>query len=137
MSLLTIVRDSPHICSCRVYFCHQPTELPPEYQVVRLWIDIKSCAVRIIQKMLLKSCYIVGIAYRDVDMTPEKLDFIFPFVVLAYGATMTFVLNSRTLVELAENRLPAEITQQIKGHRVLALICLSVGAFWSLQNLWL
>ncbi len=70
-------------------------------------------------------------------MTPEKLDLIFPFFVFAYGALMTFVLHHPTLVQLAENRLPHAILQQMRGHRVLGLICLAVGAFWSLQNVWL
>ena len=70
-------------------------------------------------------------------MTPEKLDLLFPFVVTAYGAAMTFVLNTPALVELAETRLPYAVNQQIKGHRGLALICLVAGGLWSLQNLWL
>ena len=70
-------------------------------------------------------------------MTPEKLDFIFPFIVCAYGTIMTLMLNTPLFTELAEQRLPANITQQIKGHRGLGLFCLLAGAFWSLQNLWL
>jgi hypothetical protein len=69
-------------------------------------------------------------------MTPDRLDFIFPFVVLGYGVIMTVVLNS-PLSELAENRLPAAVYQQMQGHRALSVICLIVGGFWSLQNLWL
>jgi hypothetical protein len=70
-------------------------------------------------------------------MLPEKLDLIFPFVVLAYGTMMTFVLHHPALMELAETRLPKDVLSQMKGHRVLGLICLVTGAFWSLQNLWL
>lgn len=70
-------------------------------------------------------------------MLPEKLDMIFPFVIFVYGAVMTLILNSRFFVELAEYRLPAPITQQIKGHRGLGLFCLVVGALWCVQNLWL
>lgn len=70
-------------------------------------------------------------------MLPERLDFLFPFVVLGYGAVMTLVLNSPLLSELAETRLPAALHQQLKAHRALGLICLVVGGFWSLQNLWL
>ena len=50
-------------------------------------------------------------------MVPEKLDLIFPFVVLAYGAVMTVVLNTPLFSDLAERRLPEGITQQIKAHR--------------------
>jgi hypothetical protein len=69
-------------------------------------------------------------------MTPEKLDLLFPFIVLGYGAIMTVVLNS-PLSELAEKRLPQPITQQIKAHRGLGLFCLIAGALWSMQNIWL
>ena len=70
-------------------------------------------------------------------MTPEKLDIVFPFFVFAYGAVMTLVLNTPFFCELAEQRLPHNITQQIKGHRGLGLFCLLAGALWSMQNLWL
>lgn len=70
-------------------------------------------------------------------MTPEKLDFIFPFVVFGYGMIMTLVLSTPALVELAERRLPPALYQQLKAHRALGLICLGVGALWTLQNLWL
>ena len=69
-------------------------------------------------------------------MTPEKLDMIFPFVVLGYGAIMTLVLNSPRLSVLAETRLPAALHQQLKAHRGLGLLCLVLGGFWSLQNIW-
>ena len=70
-------------------------------------------------------------------MTPEKLDLIFPFVVFTYGAMMTFVLHHPFFVQLAEQRLPGPVLTQMRGHRVLALICLAVGSFWSTQNIWL
>jgi hypothetical protein len=70
-------------------------------------------------------------------MLPEKLDFIFPFIVLAYGAVMTFVLNTPLLCELAETRLPDNVVRQIKAHRGLGLFCLLAGSIWSLQNIWL
>ena len=70
-------------------------------------------------------------------MLPERLDFLFPFVVFGYGALMTLVLHSPLLSELAETRLPENLHQQLKAHRGLGLICLIVGGFWSLQNLWL
>lgn len=69
-------------------------------------------------------------------MNYEKLDFLFPFVVLAYGALMTFVLNSEFLMKLAQKRFPQELVQQMNVHRHLGLVCLVVGGLWSLQNLW-
>lgn len=70
-------------------------------------------------------------------MTIQKLDFIFPFVVLAYGFLVTFVLSLPALVQIAEQRLPEPLLKQLMGHRFLAMICLVVGGVWSLQNLWL
>ena len=69
-------------------------------------------------------------------MTYKELDFIFPFVVLDYGAIMTFLLNSPKIMQFAEEKLSHELLQQMKMHRGLGLICLTVGAIWSLQNLW-
>ena len=69
-------------------------------------------------------------------MSLEHLDFIFPFFVLAYGATLTFVLHSPQLEKLAQSHLPESLAQQLRAHKVLALICLVLGALWSLQNLW-
>ena len=69
-------------------------------------------------------------------MQVETLDNIFPFVVLGYGTITTAVLNS-PLLDVAETRLPAKMTEQLKAHRTLALICLGVGFLWSLQSLWL
>ncbi len=70
-------------------------------------------------------------------MTIEKLDFIFPYFVLAYGFLITLVLHWPRLIERAEGRLPPHMLTQLQAHRGLALLCLVVGAFWSLQNLWL
>lgn len=70
-------------------------------------------------------------------MTPDKLDLIFPNIVLLYGLVMTLMLNTRFFSELAEQRLPYSVSQQLKSHRGLGLVCLLVGAVWSLQNLWL
>ena len=70
-------------------------------------------------------------------MTYQELDFIFPFIVFGYGALMTFVLHMPMLMEIAEQRFPQELLAQMKGHRSLAIICLFVGSFWSLQNIWM
>lgn len=70
-------------------------------------------------------------------MTHKELDFLFPFFVLAYGALMTFVLNSPRLMRIAEERFPPPLLQQMNMHRSLGIVCLIVGALWSLQNIWL
>lgn len=69
-------------------------------------------------------------------MSPEFLDWIFPFFVLTYGAMMTFVLSCGPLVRLGQSRLPEALWKQVQSHRVLALISLIVGGLWSLQNIW-
>ena len=69
-------------------------------------------------------------------MTPQTLDFIFPFLVLSYGLLMTVALNIPALTQLAETRFPAQLNRQMNAHRGLALVSLVVGARWSLQNLW-
>jgi hypothetical protein len=69
-------------------------------------------------------------------MTYKELDFLFPFFVLAYGAMMTFVLNSPRLMQIAEQRMPQQVLNQMKVHRGLGLISLLLGAAWCLQNLW-
>lgn len=69
-------------------------------------------------------------------MTYKELDFLFPFLIFAYGAMMTFVLNSPRLVRIAEERFPQQLLQQMKMHRGLGLFSLILGAFWSLQNIW-
>lgn len=65
----------------------------------------------------------------------DKLDLIFPFVVLAYGATVTLVMSSTRLVDRAEQAFPDAVVQQLKAHRILAQVCLVVGLAWSLQTL--
>jgi len=70
-------------------------------------------------------------------MTLLQLDYIFPFVVFFYGALLTFVLNTPALMKLAEEKFPPQLHQQMNNHRILAIVCLVVGALWSLQHLWL
>ena len=68
-------------------------------------------------------------------MTIQELDFYFPFFVFMYGLLVTIPLNTPSLVELAEERLPNDLKKQMQAHRGLAIFCLVIGAFWSLQNL--
>ncbi len=70
-------------------------------------------------------------------MTPAALDALFPYVCFAYGALMTFTLNVPSLVRIADERLPQQLSNQWKAHRGLAALCLVVGTLWILQNLWL
>lgn len=81
------------------------------------------------------------VTYRDISadkkmMDIQTLDFIFPFFVLIYGALITVVLNIPKLEKIATEKFTVEIYNQLKAHRILALVCLFVGAFWSLQNIW-
>ena len=70
-------------------------------------------------------------------MNYQVLDYYFPFIVLFYGLIVSFVLNTPTLVRLAENRLDPRLREQFLAHRGLAILCLVVGGAWSLQNIWL
>lgn len=74
--------------------------------------------------------------FRSIRMIPSQLDAIFPFILFFYGALLTIVLHQKHLVNLAEKRMPHSVIEQMKSHRVLALISLILGFFWSLQGLW-
>jgi hypothetical protein len=65
----------------------------------------------------------------------EKIDLLFPFVILSYGVLVTLVLSSTNLIERAEQAFPDSVVHQLKSNRGLAHICLVVGFFWSLQTL--
>jgi hypothetical protein len=69
-----------------------------------------------------------------------NLDLIFPFVVLSYGAIVTIVLSSDRLMARAEwifrdSPLMLHSFENLKASRILALVCLGIGFFWSLQTL--
>ncbi len=68
-------------------------------------------------------------------MSVERLDFLFPFFVLGYGAVVTLVLHMPIMAK-AEEMFPQEWVEQLRGHRWLALACLVIGGLWSLQNIW-
>ena len=70
-------------------------------------------------------------------MDIKQLDFYFPFVVLVYGLTMTIVLSSPKLKTVARENLSRDQFQQFFLKKPVALVCLGVGALWSLQNIWL
>ena len=70
-------------------------------------------------------------------MSTAQLDALFPYLCFAYGALVTFALNSLWLGRIADDRLPGPLLMQWRSHRALALVCMLVGAAWILQNLWL
>lgn len=70
-------------------------------------------------------------------MDYQTLDFYFPFLIFFYGLIMTFVLNTPVLIEIAEKKFPPRLLSQLKSHRFLGVVCLCLGTFWSLQNIWL
>jgi hypothetical protein len=83
-----------------------------------------------------RSCYKMGMCAEKTSMTHQQLDFWFPFIVFTYGFTMCVVLNLKPLVALAEKHFPPDLHRQMEAHRYLAVVCLVVGALWSLQNFW-
>ena len=68
-------------------------------------------------------------------MTPEKLDFIFPFFVFSYGLMMVLVLETPALVRLGEERL-GSMYHNLVRHKSIGWVCFFVGGLWSAQNVW-
>jgi len=68
-------------------------------------------------------------------MTPEKLDFIFPFVVFFYGLLMVLVLENPVLVRLGQERM-GQAFQSLSRHKTLGWVCFFVGGLWAAQNVW-
>ena len=68
-------------------------------------------------------------------MTPQKLDFIFPFVVFSYGLLMVFVLENPVLARLGRERMGA-VFANMNRHKSLAWVCFFLGGLWSAQNIW-
>lgn len=68
-------------------------------------------------------------------MTPEKLDYIFPFIVFFYGLIMVLVLENPYLIKIGEERLSQYYSGFLK-HKPLAWMCFFVGGLWSAQNVW-
>lgn len=66
-----------------------------------------------------------------------ELDLYFPYVVLAYGAFMTFVTNMPMLKEKAYGNIDPEVLHWFYGHKILGSVCLFVGALWSMQRLFI
>ncbi len=68
-------------------------------------------------------------------MTPQKLDFIFPFFVFFYGFLMVLVLEFPLFVKLGQERL-SQAYAQLEKHRPLGWVCFFIGGLWSVQNIW-
>lgn len=69
-------------------------------------------------------------------MTFAQLDLLFPFFVFGYGAVICIVTSLPVLFARAEGRLPPFMLNRLRMHEPLGWVCLFVGGFWSLQNLW-
>ena len=59
-----------------------------------------------------------------------QLDFIFPFVLLAYGFLLIFIFESGLLT-----KVPNASFHRLSEKQSWAWVCFFVGGFWSLQNL--
>lgn len=70
------------------------------------------------------------------DMTPEKLDFYFPFVVFFYGFLVLVVVEA-PFFESALRRAGGADWLNLRAKRPFAWISFFVGGLWSLQNLFL
>jgi hypothetical protein len=68
-------------------------------------------------------------------MTPQKLDFIFPFIVFLYGLIVVFVLETPFLVKIGQEKMGTAF-QNLARHKSLAWICFFVGGLWAAQNIW-
>ena len=69
-------------------------------------------------------------------MTPEKLDFIFPFFVFFYGLLIVLVVETPALSRLGEERM-RHFFHNIERHKSLGWFCFFIGGLWSAQNVWL
>lgn len=69
-------------------------------------------------------------------MTHTTLDLLFPWIVFGYGTLLSLVLNSRRLMDIAEEKLPVALYTQLNAHRWLAAASVVIGAIWILQNIW-
>jgi hypothetical protein len=68
-------------------------------------------------------------------MTPQKLDFIFPFIVFFYGLVTVFVLEVPFLARLGHEKMNLAYTNLTK-HKNLAWVCFFTGGIWAAQNVW-
>lgn len=64
----------------------------------------------------------------------ETIDLYFPFIVIFYGAVMTFICHSPYLLQIGQDKIPVRLMERFESHKTLGLICLAVGGLWSLQR---
>jgi hypothetical protein len=88
------------------------------------------------QKNQLGQTVLKTILSDKLHMTPEKLDYIFPFIVFFYGLVLLLVLENPRLVRLGEERMGTAFQAMLK-HKSFAWICFFVGGLWSIQNVYL
>ena len=69
-----------------------------------------------------------------MEMTPQKLDFYFPFVVFFYGFLILFVIETPWFQKNLES-VGGELWRRITQRRELAWVSFFAGGLWSLQNL--
>jgi len=68
-------------------------------------------------------------------MTPEKLDYIFPFIVFLYGLLIVIVVETPAFVRIGQARL-GSFYDNLLRHKSLGWVCFFVGGLWSAQNVW-
>lgn len=118
-------QGQPPIYAHKVYFRSSFTQSNPDsYSILSLK---KSNISRLSQQQYLSDTAI---------MTPENLDYFFPFIVFFYGLLLVLVLETPALVKIGEERLGA-VFQQMSRHKGLAWVCFFVGGLWSIQNVYL
>lgn len=67
-------------------------------------------------------------------MTPQQLDFAFPFFVFFYGFLIVLVLETSLLERIGRQRVPA-LWEGLSQRKSLAWVSFFLGGLWSLQNL--
>lgn len=70
-------------------------------------------------------------------MTPQELDFAFPFLVFSCGFLLVLVHEIPVFSRLGQERLDPGLWEGLQKRRPMAWICFFVGGLWSLQNLWI
>ena len=69
-------------------------------------------------------------------MTPQQLDYMFPFFVFSYGFLILVVLEA--LPSLVQAKISSHpLFERIEKRKPLAWICFFLGGVWSLQNVWM
>ncbi|MCJ8276723.1 MAG: hypothetical protein HRT44_08860 [Bdellovibrionales bacterium] len=63
-----------------------------------------------------------------------EVDFYFPFIVLMYGLVMSIVTHGSYFKKMAYQSFNDEMVQWFYGHRMLGLVCLTIGGLWSFQR---